>query len=149
MNDEILYQKKQMAVYPMDNGRISLDEVMRALGQNAYTIDQLWLDHAALWQQLGWNESQVKLWLGCLGDVRANLAESGEKIYRVEVRQQGDRQSLADHVLSLLENAGKPLPLAHLRDKLPAGWVVTEAMLRAAVKADARLELKGPLVKTK
>jgi len=35
MNDEILNQNKQMAVYPMDNGRISLDEVMRALGQNA------------------------------------------------------------------------------------------------------------------
>jgi len=52
-------------------------------------------------------------------------------------------------VLSLLENAGKPLPLAHLRDKLPVGWVVTEAMLRAAVKADARLELKGPLIKAK
>jgi hypothetical protein len=50
-------------------------------------------------------------------------------------------------MVALLEKAGRPMPLSQLISKLPAGRVVTEPMLRAAVQHDARLELKGPLLK--
>lgn len=48
---------------------------------------------------------------------------------------------------ALLAKAGRPVPLAQLMGKLPAGVVVTEPMLRAAATQDSRLELKGPLLR--
>lgn len=50
-------------------------------------------------------------------------------------------------MVALLEKSGRPLPLAQLLGKLPVGVVVTETMLRTAAMKDARLELKGPLLK--
>ena len=55
--------------------------------------------------------------------------------------------SLADELVGLLRKAGRPMPLIQLMSKLPAGMVVTEPMLRACAQQDARLELKGPLMK--
>ncbi len=126
---------------------VTLDPVMRSIEHGPCTADQLWLDHAHLWRQLGWNASQIKLWLGCLPDVYISVTATGEKAYRLECKQKAGEQLLADHIVALLEKAGKPMPLLQLLKKLPAGLVVSEPMLRAAASADTRLELKGPLVK--
>jgi len=127
---------------------IGLDAVKRSLAQGSCSLDQLWQDHALLWQQLGWNLTQVRLWLGCLPNIQIQTDAHAETNYRLEGKLQAGGQSLADHLVALLEATGRrPLPLAQVLGKLPAGLVVTEAMLRAAANADSRLELKGPLVK--
>jgi hypothetical protein len=125
----------------------TLESVQSALRRGACTLDELWLDHAPIWQQLGWSQSQVSLWLGCLPSVHACTMASGEKGYQLDVATNPKGISLADEMVAVLENAGRPLPLVHLRGKLPPGLVVTEPMLRAAAMNDARLEVKGPLVK--
>lgn len=138
---------------------ISLAPVIRSLEQNACTLDQLWLDFAVLWQKLGWEQAQVKLWLHCQPGIgmtsapsyesRANPDDADVEVisYRlwngVAVRE----VSLADQLFALLESAGKPLPLQQLMNKLPAGLLVTEVMVRTAINNDTRLSLMGPLVK--
>jgi hypothetical protein len=124
-----------------------LDAVHRSLKQNPVTLEQIWMDHAQVWQQLGWSSSQLKLWLACQPNIHMNTPSNGEQTYRIDTLTNRDEIDLADELVALLEKAGRPMPLAQLLGKLPAGWVVTEPMLRAVAQQDPRLELKGPLIK--
>lgn len=124
----------------------SLEPVKRSLQTTAYPIDQICSDHAMLWQQLGWDTSQIKLWLACLPGIRLATDLDGSVVYQLD-QSVTSNDSLADELVALLSNTGRPMPLAQLIAKLPAGLVVTEPMLRAAAQKDSRLELKGPLVK--
>ena len=100
-----------------------------------------------LWQQLGWETSQIKLWLACLPSIRLTTDLDGSVVYQLDQLATSNDNNLADELVALLSNAGRPMPLAQLIGKFPAGLVVTEPMLRAAAQKDSRLELKGPLVK--
>ncbi|MDD5267586.1 MAG: hypothetical protein PHO08_10720 [Methylococcales bacterium] len=124
-----------------------LDAVQRSLKYGAITLDQVWSDHAQVWQLLGWNQSQVKLWLGCLPTIQVRAGSNSEQTYHLEATANTGETTLADEIVALLEKAGRPMPLLQCLGKLPAGRVVTEPMLRLAAMEDARLELKGPLVK--
>lgn len=124
-----------------------LDAVQRSLKNSAFTLNQVWSDHAQVWQQLGWNQSQVKLWLGCLSTIQVETASNSEQTYQLEATATTGETTLADEIVALLEKAGRPMPLLQCLGKLPAGRVVTEPMLRVAAMEDVRLELKGPLVK--
>ncbi|WP_434129837.1 hypothetical protein [Methylocaldum sp. GT1BB] len=124
-----------------------LDTIQRTLTNGHCTLDQIWLDHAPIWQRLGWSREQVSLYLACLPGVRQCSMPTGEKAYELESSVNASSNKLADELVALLAKAGRPMPLAQLLGKLPAGMVVTEPMLRAAAMQDARLELRGPLVK--
>lgn len=121
--------------------------VQRTLKSGPSTLDQLVAEHASLWQQLDWRKEQVSLWLACLPSVRRCDLPTGERAYALEAIASRQGNSLADELVALLAKAGRPMPLAQLMGKLPAGVVVTEPMLRAAATQDARLDLKGPLLK--
>lgn len=126
---------------------INLDTVTSSLKTAPVSFEQLWSDFAAFWQQLNWQPPQLKLWLACLPGIITNTTATGEQTYQLAGTANTGELCLADEMAALLEKAGRPMPLAQLLAKLPAGMVVTEPMLRAAAQADARLELKGPLVK--
>jgi hypothetical protein len=111
------------------------------------TLDQLWADHCTQWYHLGWSRAQLSLWLACTPSLQRCELPSGEVAWTFNVEQGKTTPSLADEMVALLQNAGRPMPLAQLIRKLPAGLVVTEPMLRSAAQQDARLELKGPLLK--
>ena len=121
--------------------------VMRNLQRGPVTIEQLWLDSGSLWQQAGWDRAQLSLWLACTPSLQRCELPSGELAWSLKAGQGQVASSLADEMVALLNKAGRPMPLAQLISKLPAGLVVTEPMLRGAAQRDARLELKGPLVK--
>jgi hypothetical protein len=122
-----------------------LDIVSRTLRAGPASLDQLMAEHAGLWHQLHWQAAQVSLWLACLPAVHRCELPGGESGYALA--ELTSDTSLADELVALLDQAGRPLPPAQLLGKLPAGRVVTEAMLRAAARQDPRLELKGPLLK--
>ncbi|WP_143083321.1 hypothetical protein [Nitrosomonas communis] len=111
------------------------------------TLDQLWADHATQWHQLGWNLAQLSLWLACTPALLRCELPSGEAAWALNEERGQATSSLADELVALLQKTGRPMPLAQLIIKLPAGMVVTEPMLRSAAGQDARLELKGPLLK--
>ncbi|MFB2754796.1 hypothetical protein ACE02G_14240 [Shewanella xiamenensis] len=111
------------------------------------TLDQLWADHSTQWHQLGWSRAQLSLWLACTPSLQRCELQSGEVVWSLNAGQGQVAPSLADEMVALLQKTGRPMPLAQLISKLPAGLVVTEPMLRSAAQHDARLELKGPLLK--
>ena len=125
----------------------TIDAVLSNLKQEAMTLEQIWQDYGLVWQQLGWNLAQVKLWLLCQPSVQIQQASNGEQAFQILGAQTNQETSLTDELVALLEKAGRPMPLSQLISKLPAGRVVTEPMLRAAAQHDARLELNGPLLK--
>ena len=117
-----------------------LSPVLVSLKQSDTTSDQLWLDYASVWQQLGWQQVQVQLWLAC-------LPENAKTNDHHNDGDHAESLDLASHLVTLLEQAGKPLPLSVLLKKLPAGVTATEQQLRKLAQQDARLEIKGPLLK--
>lgn len=121
--------------------------VQRSLKGGPATLEQLLTEHSSLWHTLGWEASQVSLWLACLPAVRRCELPTGEVGYGLDEAGPAPTNSLADELVALLHEAGRPVPLAQLMSKLSPGVVVTELMLRSAAQQDARLELKGPLLK--
>jgi hypothetical protein len=126
---------------------IMLAPVLRQLEQGNCTLEQLWLDNSDLWQQLGWGQAQVRLWLRCLPGIFFDEGDPVNPSYRLGTGSGQKEPSLADQLVGLLESAGRPMPLPLLMNKLPYGVVVTEPMLRAVINADPRLQMTGPLVK--
>jgi hypothetical protein len=124
-----------------------LAAVRRSLKTGPVTLDQLWTDHATQWHQLGWDLAQLSLWLACTSALQRNELPSGVIAWSLNEGPGQATSSLADELVALLHKAGRPMPLAQLMGKFPPGVVVTEPMLRAAALQDARLELKGPLLK--
>ena len=124
-----------------------LATVRRSLKTGPATLDQLWADHATQWHQLGWDLAQLSLWLASTQALQAYELPSDEAAWAMSEGRGNATSSLADELVALLQKAGRPMPLAQLISKLPAGMVVTEPMLRSAAGQDARLELKGPLLK--
>ena len=124
-----------------------LAAVRRSMKTGPVTLDQLWADHAAQWHHLGWSRAQLSLWLSCTPALQRCELPGGEAAWVLDKGQGQTTPSLADELVALLQRTGRPMPLAQLISKLPAGMVVTEPMLRSAAGQDARLELKGPLLK--
>lgn len=124
-----------------------LDVVRRGMKSGPVTLDQLWVDHGTQWHQLGWSRAQLSLWLACMPSLERCELPGGELAWSVKAGQGHAVPNLADEMVALLLKAGRPMPLAQLISKLPAGQVITEPMLRSAAQQDARLELKGPLLK--
>lgn len=123
-----------------------LAPVLATLKHNAYTAEQLWLEYASIWQQLGWRQAQVELWLACLPENAKNRICDIETPSH-DVGSKPKQPDLASHLVTLLQQAGKPLPMNLLLKKLPAGVTASEQQLRKLVQQDNRLEIKGPLVK--
>lgn len=121
--------------------------IKRSMASGPITLEQLWADLGTQWHQLGWSRAQLSLWLACTPSLQRCELPSGEAAWSLKAGQGQVAPSLADEMVALLHKAGRPMPLAQLISKLPAGLVVTEPMLRSAAQRDARLELKGPLLK--
>ena len=139
---------------PSAHVSLELKRLRQQLSVAPTLFAELWQEHGSLWQTLGWNEAQARLYLLCLPGVvqeeAGNRPGSKAVIFQIK-RETAENQTaaidLADEMVALLSHAGRPMPLAQLINKLPAGLVVTEPMLRSAAQQDARLELRGPLLK--
>jgi hypothetical protein len=66
----------------------SLNAVKIYLQKKAVMLDQIWLDHALIWQQLGWNVAQVKHWLACLSGINISITVlSGTPLARLRHKE--------------------------------------------------------------
>jgi hypothetical protein len=130
----------------MADNLMELQAVRKDLAANARTLDEVWQHRSLLWQRLGWDRHQVRLWLRSLPGMDVQGGEGADPSYRI-----GSRGPLADDlgetIARVVEALGGPVPLAQLRTKLPPGLVVTDPMIRAAVQAHPGLTLTGPLVR--
>lgn len=133
----------------------ALRKLRQQLAQGPVSFTQLWQDQAPLWHALGWREAQARLYLRSLAGMVVTAEKGGtDDANTLCFQLQGEAAlavataaNLADEMVALLTHSGRPLPLAQLLNKMPAGQVLTELMLRAAAAADSRLSLIGPLVR--
>lgn len=104
-----------------------LTAVQESIKTGPVTLEQLWVDHGTQWHQLGWSRAQLSLWLACTPSLQRRELPSGELAWSLNAGQGRTTPSLADEMVALLHKAGRPMPLAQLISKLPAGWVVIES----------------------
>lgn len=97
----------------------------------------LFTERLALWQSLGFSQSQVALWVASLA-LRDRPQEPGAT-YQVT-------PDIAEHLVLLLQQSGGRMPLAQVLKKLPAGITTSEQHIRKLAQQHAQLEIKGPFL---
>ncbi len=122
-----------------------LIRLLKDLGHERQTLDEFWHARPLLWQDLGWDQAQLKLWLYCQPGLTHVTNDDG--VERFGLSGSAKEPDLADEIAKIVQQNGKPLPLAQLKNRLPAGLIVTEPMLKAAIAEHPNLQMVGPLVK--
>lgn len=76
----------------------------------------------------------MSLWLVCTPALRKYQLPSGQTAWVLDEKKQSAEINLSDELVSLLNQAGRPMPMSQPISKLPAGIVVTVPMLSAAAQ---------------
>lgn len=125
----------------------ALAQLLKHLGDEPQTLDELWQARPMLWQDLGWEQSQLKLWLYCQPGLARTTDRDGVERFGRESSGARGAPSLSEEIAKIVQGNGKPLPLAQLKNRLPAGLLATDPMLKAAIDDHPRLKMMGPMVK--
>ena len=124
-----------------------LDRLLKSLARDPQTLEELWQTRHMLWQDLGWDQAQLKLWLYCQPGLTRDTASDGGARYGRTDSQAERGPDLTEEIAKIVQSHGRPLPLAQLKNRLPAGLLATEPMLKAAIANHPNLQLVGPMVK--
>lgn len=124
----------------------------------ARPLSDLWHERTPLWQALGWERAQLRLWLRCLPGVAMSGADTADPVFGSAAAgrpgataQTGlaAQQQLGERIAEVLTALGKPAPPALIRTRLPPDLLVTDALILGAARAHPRLALTGPLIRLK
>ncbi|MGR5165968.1 hypothetical protein ACPV5L_02055 [Vibrio astriarenae] len=128
--------------------RQALQQTLDGLTSQPQALDDIWSKQNHIWQELGWQKSQLSLWLNCQSAVERE-ANTGLFSLRTEGRATADNssQNLGDILLDLVVELKRPLPVKLALSKLPSHIVATEGMLKSAVQEHPKLTMMGPLIK--
>lgn len=124
-----------------------LNRLLKSLGDEPQTLEEIWHIRQMLWQDLGWNQAQVKLWLYCRPGLTRAIAVDGVERFGQANSEAERALDLAEEIAKIVQSNGRPLPLTQLKNRLPAGLVATEPMLKAAIADHPHLQMVGPMVK--
>lgn len=124
-----------------------LDRLLKGLANEPQTLQELWDARPLLWRDLGWAQSQLKLWLYCQPTLKRISSSLSEEQYGCKETESHQAPDLSEEIAKIVQGHGKPMPLAQLKNKLPAGVLATEPMLKAAINNHPNLQLVGPMVK--
>lgn len=124
-----------------------LSRLLKNLVSEPQTLDELWHARPMLWQDLGWNQTQLKLWLYCQPQLTRAIADDGIERFRQTCSASEATPDLAEEIAKIVQSKGKPMPLVQLKNQLPAGLLATEPMLKAAIANHPHLQVVGPMVK--
>jgi hypothetical protein len=141
---------------------MELQTLRKDLAAGRRSLAEIWQGRSLLWQRLGWDRPQVRLWLRSLPEMAVQDADSADPSYGIgagpgpDAHREASRgtfgaapktDDLGEIIARTVDALGGQVPLAMLRGKLPPGLVVTDPMLRAAVQAHPGLTMIGPLVR--
>lgn len=129
----------------MNDSPRKLNDIKRSLVRSQH-LSEIWQSSPLLWQELGWQQPQLRLWLAVLPGIEVSGSDGDDPVYQIpKTGQEGD--GLADVIWRIVSETGRPMPVAQLKSKLPTGLVATEPMIQAAVKEHPKLTGMGPLIK--
>lgn len=128
--------------------RQALQQTLDGLTSQPQALDDIWSKQSHIWQELGWQKSQLSLWLNCQSAVERE-ANTGLFSLQTQDRATADNssQNLGDILLDLVVELKRPLPVKLALSKLPSHIVATEGMLKSAVQEHPKLTMMGPLIK--
>ncbi|HAV1362929.1 hypothetical protein CGG91_10960 [Vibrio parahaemolyticus] len=128
--------------------RQALQQTLDGLTSQPQALDDIWSKQSHIWQELGWQKSQLSLWLNCQSAVEREV-NTGLFSLRTQDRATADNssQNLGDILLDLVVELKRPLPVKLALSKLPSHIVATEGMLKNAVQEHPKLTMMGPLIK--
>lgn len=114
-----------------------VQELLDTLKQQPLGIDEL--QERALLSGSPWSRDQLELFLLCLAGIKRD--DSGE--YHLSGRSTEDelQAAILDAVRSF---AGRPVPAAQVRSRLPSHFVTTDEQVLAIAKRTPGLEVFGP-----
>ena len=116
--------------------------------QKSRKLSDLWNEFSQVWQELGWQQPQLRLWLAALPEIGITDLESENPGYQIKGEQR-EREGLTEAIFTLISASGMPMPIAQLQGWLPPSFGATEPMIKAAVKNHSKLMVMGPVVKMK
>ncbi|MFS1920072.1 hypothetical protein [Vibrio lentus] len=128
--------------------RQALQQTLDGLASQPQPLDDIWSKQSHIWQELGWQKSQLSLWLNCQSAVEIEES-TGLFSLRTEDKSTAENssQNLGDILLDLVIELNRPLPIKLALSKLPCHIVATEGMLKSAVQEHSKLTMMGPLIK--
>jgi len=94
-----------------------LDRLKKNIVSQPQTLDELWLAQPALWQELGWEKPQLKLWLRCQKEIDMVIAEQALPSFEIKADSTDKQPDLGEEIAKILQGIGKPMPLAQLKHK--------------------------------
>ena len=117
--------------------RQNLERLITQLNVKHNDAALVFSEHRTLWQSLDFSQIQVALWLASLP--LKNQQKEPSAAYQVT-------PDIAEHLVSLLQQAGGRMPLSQVLRKLPAGITTSEQQVRKLAQQHAKLDIKGPLL---
>ena len=126
-----------------------LNDIKRSLARSQH-LSEIWQASPLLWQEIGWQQPQLRLWLAVLPEIVVREGESDDPVYQISQNlQKGDglADDLAGVIWQIVCASGRPMPVAQVKSKLPTRLVATEPMILAAVRKHPKLTTMGPVIK--
>jgi len=109
--------------------RHALQHTLEGLVGQPQPLDDIWSKQSHIWQELGWQKSQLSLWLSCQKTVQKE-PNTGAFLIQSKEKDKADNssQNLGDILLDLVIEFNRPLPVKLALSKLPSHIVATEGM---------------------
>ncbi|NIY91528.1 hypothetical protein [Vibrio diazotrophicus] len=128
--------------------RQALQQTLDGLTSQPQALDDIWSKQSHIWQELGWQKSQLSLWLNCQSAVERE-ENTGLFSLRTQDRSTADNssQNLGDILLDLVVELKRKGAVKLALNKLPSHIVATEGRLKSPVQEHPKLTMMGPLIK--
>jgi len=128
--------------------RQALQQTLEGIAAEPQTLDDIWLKRNHIWQEIGWQKSQLSLWLNCQ---KSLIKENDSDTFNIKdvtkPKAENSSQNLGDILLDMVGELNRPIPVKLALTKLPSHIVATEGMLKSAVQEHPKLSMMGPLIK--
>jgi hypothetical protein len=114
------------------------EELLRTLKNKSLTIEEIYERSRTLGST--WNLDQLRLFLLCAPDVQYDTTAG-----TFHVVPHGGDEELQDAILEAVRSfAGKPVPAAQIRARLPNHFVTTDEQILAVARRTVGLDVFGP-----
>ena len=88
-----------------------LNRLLKSLGSEPQPLEDIWHARQMLWQELGWDQAQVKLWLYCRPELTRAIAGDGVERFGQANSETERALDLAEEIAKIMQSNGRPLPL--------------------------------------
>ena len=75
-------------------------------------LSELWQTYPMLWQDIQWQQAQLRLWLAALPGIQISQADTSDPVYQITGQEQG-QDDLGDIIYDIVCKNNLPASLLH------------------------------------